>query len=53
MLAAFPTVRRRTPAQADRWSAAGLALVLSDALHHGAALWVLNGSPGIDHTYGC
>jgi hypothetical protein len=53
MLAAFPWVKRRTPGQADRWSAAGVALVLSDALHHAGALWVLNGSPSFDFTYGC
>jgi hypothetical protein len=53
MLAVFPWVRRRTPRRADRWSAAGAGLVLSDALHHFGALWVLNGSPGFDVTYGC
>lgn len=53
MLVSFPWMRRRYPDQANRWSAAGLALALSDALHHGAALWVLNGSPGFDLTYGC
>ncbi|HEU4338723.1 MAG TPA: hypothetical protein VFS19_01530 [Planctomycetota bacterium] len=53
MLLAFPLARRWAPAHADRWSATGLALVLSDALHHFGALWVLNGSPGFDLTYGC
>ena len=51
MLAAFPWVRRRIPARADHWSATGVGLVLSDVLHHAAALWVLNGSPGFDLTY--
>ena len=53
MLAAVPWVRRRSPERADYWSAAGVALVLSDALHHAGALWVLNGSPGFDFTYAC
>ena len=51
MLAVFPWVRRRMPGRADHWSAAGVGLFLSDALHHAGALWVLNGSPGFDLTY--
>jgi len=53
MLAGFPLIRRWAPAHADRWSATGLALILSDAIHHIGALWVLNGAPGFDLTYAC
>jgi hypothetical protein len=53
MLAAFPLARRLTPAHAHRWSAAGVALLMSDAIHHVGAMWVLNGAPGFDLTYGC
>jgi hypothetical protein len=51
MLAASPWARHRMPGHADYFSAAAVALVLSDALHHAAAMWVLTGSPGFDLTY--
>lgn len=53
MLASAPFLKARFPGSWDRISAVGVGLVLSDAIHHGAALWALTGCPSFDLFYPC
>lgn len=50
-LAVAPWVRRRHPEHAERLTAVGVGLALSDALHHVVVLWALTGAPSFDLFY--
>jgi hypothetical protein len=50
-LAVAPWVRRRHPEHAERLTAIGVGLALSDALHHLVVLWALTGAPSFDFAY--
>jgi len=50
-LVAAAWARRKHPEHAERLSAVGVGLVLSDAVHHFVVLWALTGAPSFDFAY--